>query len=112
MKIAEANGFSVVGYLPLKMNLEERESLALHVHYFGNGLDLRANHPRVIPEVHPLAHLAMENCGLHPDMVVDEDSPPYPPADRFQVQELTTEGYASLLRIERAPSPSWRLVAS
>jgi ribosomal protein S18 acetylase RimI-like enzyme len=101
MKIAEANGFSVVGYLPLKMYLGERESLAIHVRYFGNGLDLRTNHPRVIPEIYPLAHLAMENCGLRPDLIVDEDSPPYPPADAFEVQELTTEGYSSLLRIER-----------
>jgi ribosomal protein S18 acetylase RimI-like enzyme len=101
MKIAEANGFSVVGFMPLKMYLGQRESLALYVQHFGNGLDLRSNHPRVTPEVHPLAHLALENCGLRPDMIVDEDSPPYPPAEGFQVQELTTEGYAPLLRIER-----------
>jgi GNAT superfamily N-acetyltransferase len=101
MKIAEAHEFSVAGFMPLKMYLGQRESLALYVRHFGNGLELRANHPRVIPEVHPLAHLAMENCGLCPDMIVDEDSPPYPPADGFRVQELTTAGYAPLLRIER-----------
>jgi GNAT superfamily N-acetyltransferase len=101
MKIAEANGFAVVGYLPLKMRLRRRESLALHVRYFGNGLDLRNNHPRIIPEIYPLAHLALRNCGLRPDLILDESSPPYPPADAFQVQELTTEGHAPLLRIER-----------
>jgi GNAT superfamily N-acetyltransferase len=101
LRIAEAHGFSAVGFLPLKWLLRQRESLALFVHYFGNALELRNNHPRVIPEVYPLAHLALEHCGLTPDAIVDEESPPYPPAAGFQVQELTTEGYAPLLRIER-----------
>lgn len=101
VKIAEAHGFSVVGFLPLKMFLGQRESLALLVHFFGNGLELRRNHPRIIPEIYPLAHLAMENCSLNLDAIVDEESPPYPPAGSFQVQELTTDGYSGLLRIER-----------
>ncbi len=29
------------------------------VRYFGNSLELLKNHPRIIPEVYPLAHLAM-----------------------------------------------------
>jgi GNAT superfamily N-acetyltransferase len=101
LRIAEDHQFSAIGFLPLKWFLRQRESLALLVRYFGNALDLRANHPRVIPEVYPLAHLAMANCSLNPDAVVDEESPPYPPCGPFQVQELTTEGYAALLRIER-----------
>jgi len=55
----------------------------------------------VIAEVYPLAHLAQENCGLVPDAIVDEDAAPYPPGRSFDLQELTTEGYAALLRIER-----------
>jgi GNAT superfamily N-acetyltransferase len=101
LRITEAHGFSAVGFLPLKWLLRQRESLALYVHYFGNALELRNNHPRVIPEVYPVAHLAMENCGLVPDLIVDEASHSYPPGDGFQVQDLTTEGYAGLLRIER-----------
>ena len=62
---------------------------------------LRNNHPRIIPEVHPLAHMALENCSLPPDAIVDEDATAYPPGGDFEVQELTTEGYAPLLRIER-----------
>ena len=81
--------------------MRERESLALLVRYFGNALELRDNHPRIIPEVNPLAHLALENCSLPPDAIVDEDAPAYPPGGNFEVQELTTEGYAALLRIER-----------
>jgi N-acetylglutamate synthase-like GNAT family acetyltransferase len=101
LKIAEAHQFAPVGFLPLKWLLRQRESLALMARYFGNALELRKNHPRVIPEAYPLAHLALENCGLTPDVIVDEDAPSYPPVGGFEVQELTTEGYAALLRIER-----------
>jgi len=101
LKIAEAHQFAVVGFVPERWRLRERESLALLVRYFGNALELRDNHPRIIPEVHPLAHMALENCSLPPDPIVDEDAPAYPPGGDFEVQELTTEGYAALLRIER-----------
>jgi GNAT superfamily N-acetyltransferase len=98
---AEAHQFAVVGFLPLKWLLRQRESLILLARYFGNAKELRKNHPRVIPEVCPLADLALEHCGLTSDAIVDEDGPAYLPGGSFAVQELTTEGYASLLRIER-----------
>jgi GNAT superfamily N-acetyltransferase len=101
LKIAEAHQFAVVGFLPERWRVRVRESLALLVRYFGNALELRDNHPRIIPEVHPLAHAALENCSLRPDAIVDEDAPAYPPGGGFEVQDLTTEGYAALLRIER-----------
>src|SRR5262249_8834932 len=46
-KIAEAHGFAVVGFLPLKWQVQQRESLVLLAHYFGQALELRKNHPRV-----------------------------------------------------------------
>jgi GNAT superfamily N-acetyltransferase len=101
LKIAEAHQFAVVGFLPSRWLLRQRESLALLARYFGNALRLRKNHPRVIPEAWPLAHLALANCAVTPDAIVDEDAPAYPPGAAFDVQELTTEGYAALLRIER-----------
>jgi ribosomal protein S18 acetylase RimI-like enzyme len=101
LKIAEAHQFKVVGFLPERWRVRERENLALLVRYFGNALELRNNHPRIIPEVHPLAHMALENCSLPSDAIVDEEAPAYPPGGDFEVQELTTEGYAALLRIER-----------
>jgi ribosomal protein S18 acetylase RimI-like enzyme len=101
LRIAEAHEFAVVGFLPERWRLRERESLALLVRYFGNALELRDNHPRIIPEVHPLAHTALENCSLPLDAIVDEESLAYPPGGDFEVQEFTTEGYAALLRIER-----------
>jgi GNAT superfamily N-acetyltransferase len=101
LKIAEANQFVVVGFRPMAWLLRQRESLVLLARYFGNALALRKNHPRIIPEVHALSHLALENCSLSPDTIVDEVAPAYPPGGSFEVQELTTEGYAALLRIER-----------
>ena len=51
LRIAEAHQFAVVGFLPDRWRLRQRESLALLVRYFGNALELRDNHPRIIPEV-------------------------------------------------------------
>lgn len=101
LRIAEAHQFAVVGFLPERWRMRQPESLGLLVRFFGNALELRNNHPRIIPEVHPLAHMALENCGLPRDAIVDEDTPAYPPGGNYEVQELTTEGYAALLRIER-----------
>jgi GNAT superfamily N-acetyltransferase len=101
LQIAEAHQFAVVGFLPQRWCLRERESLALLVRYFGNALELRNNHPRIIPEIYPLAQLALEHCSLAPDVIVDENAPAYPPGGTFEIQELTTQGYAALLRIQR-----------
>jgi CRP-like cAMP-binding protein/GNAT superfamily N-acetyltransferase len=101
LKIAEAHHFCPVGFEPEKLLLGQRESLLLLARYFGDALHLRKNHPRIIPEVAALAELALRNCALPADFIVDEQSPAYPPVGGFEVQELTTEGYAALLRIER-----------
>jgi hypothetical protein len=101
LRIAEDQQFAVVGYLPLKMRLARRESLALLVRYFDNALALRKNHPRIIPEVYPLAHLALEHCSLPGDAIIDEESPSYPADAEVAIEEMTAEGYAPLLRIER-----------
>jgi hypothetical protein len=69
--------------------------------HFGDALGLRRNHPRILPEAYPLAHLALENCALVPDLIVDEAATAYPPEGPYIVEELTTEGYAALLRIAR-----------
>jgi CRP-like cAMP-binding protein len=69
--------------------------------HFCDALTLRRNHPRILPEAYSLAHLALENCGLAPDLIVDEAAAAYPPEGPYTVEELTTEGYAALLRIAR-----------
>ena len=99
--ISHRFGFRPLGFIPMKLLVEGREHIALYGRYFGNALKLRRNNPRVIPEVYPLACLAMSNCELPCDCVVDDSAAPFPHSDPFETQELTAEGYASLLRIER-----------
>jgi GNAT superfamily N-acetyltransferase len=101
LKIAEGHQFTPVGFLPLKWRLKNRESIVLLARHFGNALELRKNHPRLVPEAYPLACLALENCGVKPDAIVDEEAVAYPAGSAYDMQELTTEGYAALLRIER-----------
>lgn len=101
LRIAESQGFQLVGFLPLKMIVSRRESVALLVQHFGNALELRRNHPRIIPEAYALANLALSNCNVPIDAVIDEQSAPYPYRDDFELEELSTDGYAALLRIER-----------
>jgi GNAT superfamily N-acetyltransferase len=101
-KVALAYGFAPVGFQPLKHYFfHRRENLGLMVRYFGDALALRRNHPRIIPEAGPLAQLAMENVGLAYDAIIDEDSAAYPHAESLKIKELTSEGFPSLLRIER-----------
>ena len=100
-KISARHGFQCIGFLPLKLLTDQRESVALYVRYFGDPLKLRRNHPRVISEVHELAELAMDNLEMEPDVIVDVGSPPYPHDAQFELQEFRTEGYSTLLRLER-----------
>ncbi len=101
-RLARRHGFDVVGYLPLKIPFgPTRESMSVHVRYFGPALDLRRNHPRIVSDVYPLATCALDNISVRPDLIVDDDSPPYPPGTDYSLHELTTDGYADLLRIER-----------
>lgn len=100
LRIAETSGFAAVGLLPLQMRMQQPESFCLLAQHFGDALSLRRNHPRLIPEVCALAQLALAHCGLAPDVIVDEASSAYPSRE-LAVRELTTEGYTSLVRIER-----------
>jgi GNAT superfamily N-acetyltransferase len=101
-KISLKHGFVPVGFLPLKIPFfQKRESMALFVQYFGDGLKMRNNHPRIIPEAHPLALFAFANCSLECDAIVDDQTPPYPHSTEFIVSELTTDELPSLLQIQR-----------
>lgn len=101
-RISQSHGFVPVGALPQKLVFgDTREHAGYLVKHFGNALALRKNHPRIIPEAHRLAELALAAVGVGPDVVIDEEAPAYPPGASFDMEELTDEGYASLLRIER-----------
>lgn len=99
--ISESQGFVPVGFLPMKTVFSYRESVALFARYFGVALSLRRNNPRVVPEAYRLADRVLRICNLPSDAIVDEESAAYPHDDRYELDELTSEGYAALLRFER-----------
>ncbi len=102
-KIALRHNFATVGFLPLKHKFSDgtRESIAMFLRHFGPALELRSNHPRVVPEAHTLAHMALTNCGLKDDIIVDDGALPYPHDEHFSVARFEADSMASLLRIER-----------
>lgn len=99
-KISLEHKFVPVGFLPLKILLNKRESLAVHVRHFGDALALRRNNPRIVPEAYRLAEFALRHCSLPCDVIVDDEANPYP-HETFRLDELKTQGYATLLRFER-----------
>jgi hypothetical protein len=94
-------GFHAAGFLPRKLLFAERESIALYVKHFGDGLGLRRSHPRVIPEALELAELVLAGCGIEPDVRGDGEAAGYPREAGFELETLTAEGYSSLFRLER-----------
>ncbi len=109
-KILERSGFVAIGFEPLKYKLQDRESMVMYGRLLGHTSDLRRNHPRVIPEVAPLAMSVLERIGLVPDVVVVEEEHGYPmakgtdrmyPRDDFEIENLSEKGWSPLLRIER-----------
>lgn len=100
-RISRRFGLVPVGFLPLKHRFHQRESIAVFARHFGPALQLRSNHPRVVPLVASIAQLAMSHLGMTPDVVVDESAPPYPADDDFAISELESERMPDLLRIKR-----------
>ena len=108
-KILERHGFAPIGFEPLKYRLHDRESAVMYAKLFGPTAELRRNHPRLIPEVAPLAMRALEGMGLGQDFVVVEEEDGYPAAEDpgdigtggVRIEDLSEQGWSPLLRIER-----------
>ena len=100
-RISLSHGFIATGFLPLKHVFQYRESFALLARYFGDALTLRRNNPRIIPEAYSLASYVTSQPPLTQDFIVDEDSASYPTGGDYTIEQLQSEGYPALLRIER-----------
>ncbi|NNE99927.1 MAG: GNAT family N-acetyltransferase [Pyrinomonadaceae bacterium] len=100
--ISHRYGFASAGFLPQKHSFEVRESLAIYVRHFGDALKLRRNNPHIISEGFLLAQKVLTSCNIEPDCILDDNSPGYPDESDFEIEEMTTKGYAPLLRFERA----------
>ena len=90
-----------MGFLPSKLQFDKRENIALYARHFGECITLRRNHPRIIPEAWPLADQILRSCDIPNDAIVDDDQPPYSGGEAFDLEEMTSEGYTSLLHFER-----------
>ncbi len=100
-RISAAYEFVAVGFLPSKLRFAERENIALYARPLGSCLSLRKNHPRIIPEAYPLADRVLHDFGIGADVIVDEGTPAYPPSSPFDLEAMTSTGYATLLHFER-----------
>ena len=100
-KISDRYGFVPAGFLPSKRLTDQREHVALYARHFGDALKLRRNHPRIIPEVWPLADQVLGSCGLESDAIIDNETASYGMGEGFEVEEMTSAGYTSLLHFER-----------
>jgi CRP/FNR family cyclic AMP-dependent transcriptional regulator len=99
--ISFKHGFQPIGFLPLASLFDERESTAVMGQLFRGAKDSRRNHPKIIPEVFPLAAKVLSALGLPNDLLVIEDADSYPMHEEYQVEELAESGLPYLLRIER-----------
>lgn len=78
-KILKRAGFGIVGIEPHPYRLGSvRESMLFVCRLMGNAYKLRKNNPRVIPEIHALGSLALHNCGIEDDLIVESIVEPYP----------------------------------
>ncbi len=101
-RILQELGWAVAGFEPMKyFDGSRRESTMLSVRLQGMAVELRRNHPRVIPEVALLAKTVLAGAGLPEDVVVTDEELGYPTDATFELERLTTRGFAPLLRIER-----------
>jgi predicted N-acetyltransferase YhbS len=100
-RISYKHGFQPIGFLPLASLFEERESTAVMGQLFPSARELRRNHPRIIPEVFPLASQVLSNLNLPNDLLVIEDADSYPMNEEYGIDELAESGLPYLLRIER-----------
>jgi N-acetylglutamate synthase-like GNAT family acetyltransferase len=103
-KVFEGLGFCAIGFEPFKYRLRERASVVMYGRVFGQASGLRRNHPRLIPEVAPLAMNTLERMGFVQDVVISDDDVGYPISQEpagLQVEDLSEDGWSPLLRIER-----------
>lgn len=101
-RILEELGWTIAGFEPMKyFDGEKRASTMLGIRLQGMAVELRRNHPRVIPEVALLAKTVLAGVGLPEDVVVTDEEAGYPTDGTFELERLTTSGFAPLLRIER-----------
>lgn len=101
-KIFDRVGLVPLGFLPMAYLMSWRESWVLSGQLFGNGRHLRqVGAAQVIPEVLPLAELALRNLELDEPVTARPDARAYPLDEQLTVEPLTGAALVRLLKIEQ-----------
>lgn len=91
-----------LGFLPMAYPIQWRESWVFSGQLFNNGRSLRSpGAARVIPEVAPVARLALRNLGLEEPLNIVENARPYPFEHNIMIEPLDGPTIARLLKIEQ-----------
>ena len=101
-RISEKCGFTPVGFLPAKSQFARRESLAVMARLFGPARALRRPHPRLVPEILPLAQAALDNLDLPDDIIVDENARGYHVDRTYSLEEWVELRSPDLVELVRA----------
>ena len=100
-RIFDRVGLVPLGFLPMAYPIQWRESWVLSGQLFNNGRALRQPESvQVIPQVAPVAELAMRNLALNDTIHVREDVRPYPLDHSLVIEPLTEASMLRLLKIE------------
>jgi RimJ/RimL family protein N-acetyltransferase len=101
-RIFDRAGLVPLGFLPMNYKIKWRESWVLSGQLFGNGRRLRQpGTAQVIPQVEPIARLALNNLGLDEGVTIRADVRPYPLDGDLQIEPLSGSALVRLLKIEQ-----------
>jgi RimJ/RimL family protein N-acetyltransferase len=100
-RIFDRVGLVPLGFLPMAYQMTWRESWVLSGQLFNNGRHLRQNAAfQVIPEVEPIARLALKNLELDEEVRVAGNTRPYALDESLDIEPLTGASLVRLLKIE------------
>lgn len=101
-RIFDRVGLAPLGFLPMTYMIQWRESWVLSGQLFNNGRSLRsAGAAQVIPQVAPIARLALRNMELNETVHVVEDARPYPLDHTLDIEPLSGSTLVRLLKVEQ-----------
>jgi RimJ/RimL family protein N-acetyltransferase len=101
-RIFDRVGLVPLGFLPMHYKIQWRESWVLSGQLFQNGRRLR--HPetvQILPQIAPIAHLALANLELDSTVKVVTETRSYPLETDAHIEPLTGTSLVRLLKIEQ-----------